>query len=115
MIFTPSRHITNTPEHRYEEMRAYVFSLTDKQGEPVDPGIFKAVVALNLLGVRTFQSCEGHLDHGCPYPWVTVIDEERSRQFNRRWVQVCELEEQAKSVRTIEPMIAISPLILLCD
>ncbi len=77
-----------------------VSTLTDKLGTPIDPGIFETVVALNLLGLHTLQSCEGHLDHGCPYPWVTIIDEERSRTFNRMWLSVCELEEQAKASRT---------------
>ena len=89
-----------TPEQRYQEMYERVSTFTDKLGTPIDPGIFETVVALNLLGLHTFQSCEGHLDHGCPYPWVTIIDEERSRMFNQMWLSVCELEEQAKVSRT---------------
>jgi len=100
MVQTPSRPDTRTPEQRYQEMSERVSTFTDKLGMPIDPGIFETVVVLNLLGLHTFQSCEGHLDHGCPYPWVTLIDEERSRTFNRRWLAVCELEEQAKASRT---------------
>ncbi len=100
MVQTPSRHDTRTPEQRYQEMHERVSTFTDKLGTPIDPGIFETVVALNLLGLHTFQSCEGHLDHGCPYPWVTIIDDERSRTFNRRWLSVCELEEQAKASGT---------------
>lgn len=100
MVQTPSRHDIQTPEHRYQKMHEQVATFTDKLGMPIDPRIFETVVALNLLGLRTFQSCEGHLDHGCPYPWVTVINEERSRTFNHMWLSVCELEEQAKASRT---------------
>ncbi len=100
MVQTPSRQDTRTPEQCYQEMYERVSTFMDKLGTPIDPGIFETVVALNLLGLHTFQSCEGHLDHGCPYPWVTIIDEERSRTFNRMWLSVCELEEQAKASRT---------------
>jgi len=100
MVQTPARHETQTPEQRYQEMYERVSTFTDKLGTPIDPGIFETVVVLNLLGLHTFQSCEGHLDHGCPYPWVTIIDEERSRTFTRMWQSVCELEEQAKAGRT---------------
>ena len=100
MVQTPSRHDTRTPEQCYQEMHERVATFTDKLGMPIDPGIFETVVALNLLELHTFQSCEGHLDHGCPYPWVTIIDEERSRTFNRTWLSMCVLEEQAKASRT---------------
>ena len=96
-----NREYFSTKEcHSYQQMYERVSTFTDKLGTPIDPGIFETVVALNLLGLHTFQSCEGHLEHGCPYPWVTIIDEERSRTFNRMWLSVCELEEQAKASRT---------------
>jgi len=101
MVQISGRSDTQTPEQSYQEMHDLVSTFTDKLGTLVDPGIFETVVALNLLGLRTFQSCEGHLDHGCPYPWVTIIDDERSRTFNRMWLSVCELEEQAKASRTV--------------
>jgi len=94
MVDTPHRQ--QTEEERYQEMSAYVSNLTDKLGMPIDSGIFETVVVFNLLGLQTFQSCEGHMDHGCPYPWVMVIDNERSRIFNRMWMRVCELEKHAK-------------------
>ncbi len=102
MVQTPSRPDTRTPEQRYQEMHERVATFTDKLGMAVDPGIFETVVVLNLLGLHTFQSCEGHLDHGVPYPWVTVMDEEQERLFNRRWLAVCQLEEQAKEAGTQE-------------
>lgn len=38
----------------------------------LDPHIESIVIVLNRNGVRTTQSCEGHLDHGLPYPWVRI-------------------------------------------
>ena len=100
MVQVRSEYAISTPERQYEEMCKRVATFTDKLGATVDSGIFEMVVALNLLGLHTLQSCEGHLDHGYPYPWVTIIDEERSRMFNRLWLSICELEEQAKVSKT---------------
>jgi hypothetical protein len=46
--------------------------VTDRLGMPIDDGIFDTVVALNILGVTTRMSCEGHLDHGLSYPWIDI-------------------------------------------
>jgi len=37
---------------------------------PIDKGIFDAVVALNVFGISTSMSCEGHLDRGRAAPWI---------------------------------------------
>lgn len=47
-------------------------SVTDKLGKEIDSGILEAVVALNMLGITTRQSCEGHLERGAPYPWIDI-------------------------------------------
>jgi hypothetical protein len=49
-----------------------VDALADKLGEPVDIGIRVMVAALHMHGIATYASCEGHLDHGFPYPWVDI-------------------------------------------
>lgn len=46
--------------------------VTDRLGKPIDAGIFDTVVALNMLGIPTSMSCEGHLDRGLPHPWIDV-------------------------------------------
>ena|SRR5579885_1692239 len=60
----------------WEDAVAFVRRITDGQGCPIDEGIVETVVALNLLGLRTCQSCEGHLDDGWPYPWVDFETDE---------------------------------------
>ncbi len=95
-------HNAQTREQRYQEMCKRVSTLTDTLGATIDSGIFETVVVLNLLGLHTSQSCEGHLNHGYPYPWVTITDDERSRTFNRIWLSVCKLEEQAKTSKTVQ-------------
>ncbi len=97
-----ARRETQSPEQRYQEMRARVSQFKDNLGCEVDEGIFETVVYLNLLDAPTLQSCEGHLDHGVPYPWVTIIDEDLSRLFNQKWMAVCDLERQAREAGTPE-------------
>jgi hypothetical protein len=100
MVQTKSGQDRLSPEQRYQEIYERVSTFTDKLGTPLDPGIVETVVALNLLGLQTFQSCEGHLDHGCPYPWVTVLNQEHSSRYVRKWQQVCALEEEAQQAGT---------------
>lgn len=62
-------------EQHYQEMQTIVSKLTDKLGQGMDAGIAETVVFLNLLGITTSQSCEGHLEHGTGAPWVDIEDE----------------------------------------
>lgn len=59
----------------WEEMASTFSRVTDTLGTKIDAGIFDTVVALNMLGIPTKQSCEGHLDWGVPYPWVALQGE----------------------------------------
>jgi hypothetical protein len=51
---------------------AIVDTIADKIGHPIDSNIKETVVAFNCHGMKTDGSCEGHLDHGLPYPWVDI-------------------------------------------
>lgn len=44
----------------------------DALGFPIDPNIRETVAALNLSGMPTSASCEGHTDRGRGAPWVEV-------------------------------------------
>jgi len=55
----------------WQEVAERLLHTVDGLGTPIDEKILETVVALNVLGVCTSQSCEGHLDHGRPYPWIT--------------------------------------------
>ncbi len=50
------------PAASWEEAEALVRRITDGLGCSIDEGILEIVVALNLLGFPTCQSCEGHLE-----------------------------------------------------
>src|SRR5947207_189609 len=86
----------------WQEAEAHVSTFTDRLGTPIDAGIVETVVALNLLGLQTFQCCEGHRTEGCAYPWVTLVHRPLSGQFVRRWQIVCQLEEQANASGIME-------------
>lgn len=60
----------------WDELTEIFSHVTDRIGRSIDKGIFDTVVALNALGIATSASCEGHLDHGLPYPWVDVKEPE---------------------------------------
>jgi hypothetical protein len=55
-----------------EETFHRVALTVDGMGKRIDIGIMGVVLYLNLHGVSTTASCEGHLDWGQPYPWVWV-------------------------------------------
>ena len=54
------------------KLRKKVDKITDALGIPVDEGIKEAVVIFNAVGLYTSGSCEGHLNHGLPAPWIDV-------------------------------------------
>lgn len=62
----------------WRRMLKAVGDVRDRLGMPVDPGIRDTVAALNLAGLPTLQSCEGHVNargHGLPAPWVDFVNE----------------------------------------
>ena len=59
----------------WDETVKHFTNVTDKLGKGIDAGIFETVVVLNILEVRTTQSCEGHLEWGVPYPWIDIQPE----------------------------------------
>ncbi len=62
------------PKHKklWEEKAEYFEQVTDGLGKHLDAKIKNLVVVLNLLGIKTRQSCEGHLDWGNAYPWIDL-------------------------------------------
>jgi hypothetical protein len=61
-----------TKEQHLEQVFDAVARTVDGQGRPIDLGIMGVVLYLNVHGIRTTFSCEGHLDHGEPFPWIWV-------------------------------------------
>lgn len=74
-MILPYEHELTWPS-TWDEGIAFAQRLVDGMGCPIDEGILEVVVSFNLLGLRTCQSCEGHLDDGLPYPWIDFETDE---------------------------------------
>ena len=59
-------------EQQWQKMADHFAHITDKLGKRIDAGILDMVIVLNLLGIHTRQSCEGHLEWGTGSPWVDL-------------------------------------------
>lgn len=82
--------------------------LTDRLGKTVDEGILETVIALNVLGIETSASCEGHLDHGVAAPWIDI--EARAGQEQSREVARLFSRARAEQERLIVPQQEIDAL-----
>ncbi len=72
-----------TRTRKWREVIRHLRDVTDGNGMPIDPGILETCVILNLLDFRTEMSCEGHLDHGLPYPWVRIISVDAEASYEQ--------------------------------
>ncbi len=62
-------------ETNWQVMKDRIDHIVDKLGRGIDEGIKEPVIALNLLGVNTGGSCEGHMPtpkHNSPYPYIDI-------------------------------------------
>ena len=60
-------------KNKWEKKLKEVAALKDGNGCSVDAGILETVAALQLLGLHTEFSCQGHLTHAWPAPWVSLL------------------------------------------
>ncbi len=60
-------------KNKWEKKLKEVAALKDGNGCSVDAGICETVAALQLLGLHTEFSCQGHLTHAWPAPWVSLL------------------------------------------
>ncbi len=72
-----------TRTRKWREVNRRLRTVTDGNGMPIDPGIYETCVILNVLGFTTEMSCEGHLDHSLPYPWVRIISAEAEASYEQ--------------------------------
>lgn len=69
------KELVDWQQASWQEAETILAGVTDQMGQRIDAGILAPVVGLNLLGFRTSASCEGHLNWGCPYPWIEFYQE----------------------------------------
>lgn len=66
---------------KWKEIVSSVEKITDKLGKKIDSGIKETVVAFLANDFNTDGSCEGHLNHGRPYPWIDITRTPQSNKF----------------------------------
>lgn len=83
-------------QQAWDTMKAEVDSWTDGLGLGIDPLMKDTVTVLNLLGFKTDASCQGHIDHGLPYPWIDffIMDNDIERLYNKELVILREIEQK---------------------
>lgn len=59
-------------QKKWEEQLKKIETLKDGLGKGVDEGIKETVAAMQVLGILTRQSCQGHLNWGEAAPWVRM-------------------------------------------
>lgn len=69
---TPLELDRTVKEKKWQNATAEINKITDALGKGIDEGVKETVIALNVLGINTTQSCEGHLDWGISAPWVDI-------------------------------------------
>lgn len=92
-----------TQATHWENVETMINEVTDGCGLPVDEDIKKTVVALNALNFETIQSCEGHLDWGLPYPWVSLRPDQNNEtltiDLHRKKDALCDEEISMENER----------------
>lgn len=65
----------------WQQEETKFLQVRDRLGKGIDAGILETVIVLNLLGIYTTQSCEGHIDWGKGGPWI-IIEEENMEELD---------------------------------
>lgn len=79
--FLRSENTREGKEEYWREVEASLDDAGDNLGMKIDKGVRKAVVALNVIGLPTEMSCEGHSDRGYAHPWVQIEEPGMPERF----------------------------------
>lgn len=66
--------------------------IVDKTGRPIDELIKPLVGAMRGRRIATTASCEGHLDHGNPFPWIEFENDDMAAavELLGDWHRICQ-------------------------
>ena len=83
----------------WEQKLIELDQVQDGIGEGIDLHIKETVAVLQLLGLHTRASCEGHLDHGVAAPWIDIQSPDlRLEEFFRNYGALCEKADTLEAV-----------------
>jgi hypothetical protein len=80
---------------QWQHMVETYSQVTDNLELGIDARILETVVALNLLGISTISSCEGHVDHGTGAPWIDIAVPDIGPEAKAARLAQMEAEKQA--------------------
>ncbi|MEK6861868.1 MAG: hypothetical protein AABY07_07930 [Nanoarchaeota archaeon] len=63
----------------------------------IDPEISDLVKAINIFGIKTTASCQGHLNRGHPFPWVGIWPPYNPKYNDKRLEEFYRLIEKYNS------------------
>ena len=69
----PTQNTRPEKERRLQEyIKNHLDKMADSKGYEIENGVKEIVGYLNLLGISTSSSCEGHVERAAPFPWVGI-------------------------------------------
>lgn len=60
------------PVTTFDEACQKIEGITDRLGKSIDPKIKLLVASLNMWGIETKASCQGHKDRKPGHPWIDI-------------------------------------------
>ena len=64
----------------WDKKLAEINEIADNLGHGIDDAVKEVIIGLQLLGVDTRQSCEGHVDSGISAPWIQISEPEKPEE-----------------------------------
>lgn len=88
-------------QEAWNNMKSEVLkSASEFENEKMEEGIMDTVVVMNLLGINTMESCEGHVDKEKPYPSVIFGSKKHSQFYSK---EVNEINTKYRNVKGDSP------------
>lgn len=84
---------------KWQETTQKFLNTSDNLGKDIDLKILDTIIALNLLGISTSQSCEGHLDRALAGPWV-ILGTPVNQEVETVKTQMNTVYQEANQIKT---------------
>ncbi len=104
-----------TKQQRWDRSTEEFTHMADKLGKPIDQGILETVIVLNLLEVKTVQSCEGHMEWGVAAPWIDIepsvpkqVSDTQFKNADEMFKKAIEIEKIPHNGKKAADMFALS-------
>ncbi len=95
-----STQVDSQREQRWQETADKFSHVADRLGKTIDAGILETVVVLNILGIPTIASCEGHIDWGTRAPWVDIASTDPATHVSIAKLSTEALQERERDQKT---------------